>query len=105
MTEHISNWNNRYIENDTPWDSGLASKQLGIILERYNIQPGRVLDLGCGTGTNSIYLAQKRFEVTAVDCSSEAIDIAKAKAEKEVSKSSLLKLTSVSGNQIWNRLI
>ena len=31
------------------------------------IEPCKVLDLGCGHGRNSLYLAQQGFEVTAVD--------------------------------------
>ena len=42
---------------------------------------GRALDLGCGTGTNSIYLAQHGWETTGVDFVPRAIGIAKRKAE------------------------
>ena len=41
----------------------------------------KILDLGCGTGKHSIYLAQKGFSVYATDLSSTGIDIAKQKAE------------------------
>jgi SAM-dependent methyltransferase len=41
---------------------------------------GRALDLGCGTGTNAIYLAQHSFAVTAIDISRRAIALAKRKA-------------------------
>ncbi|HFR3702487.1 TPA: SAM-dependent methyltransferase TehB [Streptococcus suis] len=38
------------------------------VLEALNtIKPCKVLDLGCGHGRNSLYLAQQGFEVTAVD--------------------------------------
>jgi 2-polyprenyl-3-methyl-5-hydroxy-6-metoxy-1,4-benzoquinol methylase len=42
---------------------------------------GRALDVCCGSGTNTIYLAQNGFEVTGIDISKTAIEIAKKKAE------------------------
>jgi cyclopropane fatty-acyl-phospholipid synthase-like methyltransferase len=41
---------------------------------------GRSLDLGCGTGTNTIYLAQKGWDATGVDFVPRAIATAKKKA-------------------------
>lgn len=41
----------------------------------------KVLDLGCGTGKHSIFLAQKGFEVYATDMSPTGIGIAREKAE------------------------
>ena len=35
---------------------------------------GKVLDLGCGKGGNSIFLMEKGFDVTCVDSDKEAID-------------------------------
>jgi len=40
----------------------------------------KILDLGCGTGKHSIFLAQKGFSVYATDISLTGIDIAKKKA-------------------------
>src|SRR5205823_544339 len=45
-------------------------------------RPGKALDLGCGMGTNAIYLASKGFEVTAVDVSPTALSLAEQKARK-----------------------
>lgn len=44
------------------------------------IRPGRVLELGCGNGRNSIFLASRGFSVQAVDYSQTAIDWAKQRA-------------------------
>ena len=41
------------------------------------------LDLGCGTGLNSIFLAKQGFQVTGLDFVQTAIDIATQKALKE----------------------
>jgi ubiquinone/menaquinone biosynthesis C-methylase UbiE len=40
----------------------------------------KILDLGCGTGKHSIFLAQKGFSVYATDISLTGIDIARKKA-------------------------
>lgn len=76
-------WNERYVTSDTPWDSGLPSESLIELLSSKLIKPCRVLELGCGTGTNAIYLTKAGFEVTAVDLSELAIKQAKEKAERE----------------------
>lgn len=41
----------------------------------------KILDLGCGTGKHSVFLAQAGFEVYASDISPTGIDIAREKAE------------------------
>ncbi|WP_265444688.1 class I SAM-dependent methyltransferase [Acetivibrio straminisolvens] len=43
---------------------------------------GKVMDLGCGTGRHTIYLAQNGFQVLAVDVSETGIEVTRAKAEK-----------------------
>jgi ubiquinone/menaquinone biosynthesis C-methylase UbiE len=44
---------------------------------RKAFQPGdRVLDLGCGTGVDACFLAERGVHVRAVDCSSEMIRVA-----------------------------
>lgn len=41
---------------------------------------GRSLDLGCGTGTNTVYLAQKGWDASGVDFVPRAVDVARKKA-------------------------
>jgi SAM-dependent methyltransferase len=66
-------WNLIYLFGRTPWDTGITPPEVRAVIESGQVQPGRALDLGCGTGTNVIYLAQHGFEVTGVDISSRAI--------------------------------
>lgn len=75
-------WDQRYVDSNTPWDSGTPSEVLTAFLEEGLVKPGRALELGCGTGTNAIFLAQRGFEVTAVDLSAVAINKAKEKAKQ-----------------------
>jgi SAM-dependent methyltransferase len=67
-------WDNRYVKGDTPWDSGRPSQELVRVLDEERITPCRAIDLGCGTGSNAIYLASLGFDVTAADISPTAID-------------------------------
>jgi len=47
------------------------------------LTPGTALDLGCGTGDNSIYLAKHGWQVTGVDFVAKAVEKARAKAEAD----------------------
>lgn len=75
-------WNDRYATKQTPWDSGEPSKELERILDQRGIKPGRALELGCGTGTNAVFLAGRGFDVTAIDLSPLAIEQAQARARQ-----------------------
>jgi len=44
------------------------------------LKPGRALDLGCGSGGNAVWLAERGWRVTAVDFSNAAIEKAKLRA-------------------------
>jgi len=74
-------WDERYESDDTPWDSGIPSRELFRVIEEYGMAPCRALELGCGTGTNAVALAERGFEVTAVDCAPRALHAAREKAD------------------------
>jgi SAM-dependent methyltransferase len=80
-TLSTSDWNERYVAGQTPWDSGKPSKELARVLDGEKIQPCRAVELGCGTGTNSVYLASREFDVTGLDCSVTALEQAREKAK------------------------
>src|SRR5438128_7519208 len=64
-----------------PWDSGIPPPELKELIEGPQARtPGKALDLGCGTGTNAIYMAQHGWDVTAIDFVPRAITMARAKA-------------------------
>lgn len=67
-------WNERYATGDIPWDVGEPSGHLVDFVQSYPVAHGRALDVGCGTGTNALWLAGQGFEVLGVDISSLAID-------------------------------
>jgi SAM-dependent methyltransferase len=45
--------------------------------------PGRALDLACGTGRNALFLAEKGYDVTAIDISPRAIKLAEQIAREK----------------------
>ncbi|MDY6857463.1 MAG: class I SAM-dependent methyltransferase [Thermodesulfobacteriota bacterium] len=72
----------RYKYGDTPWDIGQPDFNLVEVVTKKPILSCRVLDIGCGTGDNSIWLAQNLFQVIGTDTSDIALEKAKKKASK-----------------------
>ena len=62
---------------ENPWTNKEPPKELVELIESGKIKPCKVLDVGCGEGYNSIYLASKGFDVTGIDFSEKAIQLAK----------------------------
>jgi len=79
MTEPIE-WNDRYREGNLPWDTGRPSSELERVLSRNAIGPCRALEIGCGTGTTSVWLAGHGFEVTGIDVAPLAVEQADERA-------------------------
>ncbi|HEY7349390.1 MAG TPA: class I SAM-dependent methyltransferase [Ktedonobacterales bacterium] len=72
-----------YRRGRTPWDTGVSPPELLAVIEGDRaLPPGKALDLGCGTGTNSIYLAQHGWDVSAVDFTARALERASEKAAR-----------------------
>src|SRR5271168_2441761 len=66
----------------TPWDGHPLAQSLRTLIEGNDALPaGAALELGCGTGDCSIYLAEHGWQVTAVDYVKQALEKARAKAE------------------------
>ena len=68
----------RYDERDLPWDQALPPPEIIAFAE--GAAPGRALDLGCGTGRASIYLAQRGWICDGVDFIPAAVDLARERA-------------------------
>ena len=79
----LAGWDSRYTrKNAAPWDTKKVAVELKKAVESGKIKPGRAVVLGCGAGTNSIYLASKGFDVTAIDVAPTALEIARQRAAK-----------------------
>lgn len=77
------NWENLYQEKSVetmPWFNPALDADLERALNDLNLSGKTALDIGTGPGTQAIALAERGFQVTAVDLSATAIEKAKAKA-------------------------
>jgi cyclopropane fatty-acyl-phospholipid synthase-like methyltransferase len=70
----------QYLLNNPPWDTGVTPPEVYQYLENHS--PGKALDLGCGTGTNVITLAQHGWEVVGVDFVPRAVRAARRKTHQ-----------------------
>ena len=75
-------WNESYASGELPWDTGEPEPLLVEFVRSGGVAPGRTLEIGAGTGTNAIWLAEGGFDVLGVDVSPLAIEKAQAKIGK-----------------------
>ena len=66
-----------------PWNSESPPDALVTLVMSGKIRPCKTVDLGCGAGNYALYLAGRGFEVTGIDSSPTAIQIAQANARKQ----------------------
>lgn len=72
-------WNESYASGELPWDTGEPEPLLVEFVASGRVQPIRSLEIGAGTGTNSIWLAGSGFDVLGIDVAPLAVEQATAK--------------------------
>jgi ubiquinone/menaquinone biosynthesis C-methylase UbiE len=75
--DHQSAWEEHYAARPQVW-SGRVNAQLAAVAP--HVRAGRALDLGCGEGADSIWLAEHGWTVIGVDVSHTALSRARAAA-------------------------
>ena len=78
-----------YRDGSTPWDLGRPQREVVALAEEGEFV-GDVLDLGCGTGENALYLASLGRRVLGIDAAPSAIERAREKAAARASPVSFL---------------
>jgi SAM-dependent methyltransferase len=81
MEDMTSFWDAAYLVGP-PWDTGEPPSELTELVNVGKLEPGSVLDIGCGTGTSVVFLASRGFEASGLDISRVAIRKAKTKAAR-----------------------
>lgn len=69
----MNEWEDRYQQGQTGWDRGEVSPNLVFWIEQEQLKPCRILVPGCGHGHEVIALAEKGFDVVAIDIAPTAI--------------------------------
>lgn len=71
-------WDRRYETEDLVWK---ADPNRFVVEETSGLEPGRALDLACGEGRNTIWLAERGWDATGIDFSAVALSKARRHAE------------------------
>lgn len=82
MSDAISSrrFETMYQQAVPPWDIGRPQEVFVTLADAGKIR-GSVLDAGCGTGENALFLAGRGFQVIGVDAAPAAVGQARAKAK------------------------
>ncbi len=72
-------WDDAY-KSRPPWEIGRPQPVFVGLLQRGELKQGSVLDVGCGTGENALFLAQNGFSVSGVDVAENALQVARSKS-------------------------
>jgi 2-polyprenyl-3-methyl-5-hydroxy-6-metoxy-1,4-benzoquinol methylase len=66
-----------------PWNRPEPPEVLVKAIAGGRVKPCKAVDLGCGVGNYSIWLAEQGFDVTGIDIAHAAIDLAQARAARK----------------------
>jgi SAM-dependent methyltransferase len=73
----IAGWEEKYRSGDR----GLEDAPTKLVIEvAEKLAPGSAIDLACGTGRNALYLAERGWDITAIDGSETAIEVMKQRS-------------------------
>ncbi|MEP7194405.1 MAG: class I SAM-dependent methyltransferase [Actinomycetota bacterium] len=91
-------WNQRYEQSELVWS---AAANIWVQEVTQDLPAGWALDIAAGEGRNSLWLADRGWQVTAVDFSEVALQRARALAEKHLGDESGRLVTLEADVQTW----
>ncbi|MGV8984255.1 class I SAM-dependent methyltransferase [Clostridium sp.] len=85
-------WDNFYSDKEKPipFFKNIADENLISYFDRKLINRGKALDIGCGNGRNSFYLAQRGMEANGIDFSKTSVEWGKQIAKEQSIKVNFL---------------
>ena len=94
MNEDTFSWNHAYVSGDYKkhWHYSNPTQELATLLAAGIVRKGSALDLGCGAGVETMFLAENGFRASGIDVSDKAIELAKSLAKRRK-----LRIDSISG--------
>ncbi|GAA2727697.1 class I SAM-dependent methyltransferase [Cellulomonas aerilata] len=78
-TPDAAAWDERYGATEQVWS---GDPNGALVAETAGLEPGRVLDVGCGEGADAVWMARRGWHVTALDVSRVALDRAEQHARE-----------------------
>ncbi|GAA4936788.1 class I SAM-dependent methyltransferase [Streptomonospora halophila] len=72
-------WDARYSESRRVWS---GEPNAALVAETTGTEPGTALDLGCGEGADTVWLARRGWRVVGVDVSGIALERARIRADE-----------------------
>jgi SAM-dependent methyltransferase len=66
-----------------PWVHSEPDFNLVEMIDNWPVKACKALEIGCGTGTDSVFLSKKGFDTTAIDVSPIAIEMAEKNAARQ----------------------
>ena len=74
-------WDASYRDGPAPWDIG-TPQPVVVRLAAAGAFAGAVLDVGCGTGENTLHIAALGLSVLGVDVAETAVEMARRKSRE-----------------------
>lgn len=73
MQQYTQNWNDRYINDDTPWQDGTPCPVMMHLFADFIPKGQSILEVGCGAGIDGRWLISRGYRYTGIDIADEAV--------------------------------